>query len=76
LAKQFKKIQDMAVAEYTGLVDDVVHDRITDERSIERIMDGLTDFPTTLNVSSCIGNCADTSTTAIQSLCASMFICC
>ncbi len=39
-----QKINDIAAAEYKVLVEDVISGRITDEPSIERIMDGLMSF--------------------------------
>lgn len=38
------KLMDKAVEQYTTLVDAVIARHITDEREIERILDGLLDF--------------------------------
>ncbi|MGM9601606.1 MAG: hypothetical protein ACI3W5_08530 [Faecousia sp.] len=37
-------LKKQALKHYTRLVDEVLADRLTDETSIERIMDGLADF--------------------------------
>ena len=39
-----QKLNDIAVTEYKVLVEDVIAGRITDESSIERILDGLMSF--------------------------------
>lgn len=44
LAAEFKRINELAVHTYSGMVNDIINDRITDEASIERVMDGLLDF--------------------------------
>lgn len=41
LAVAMKGLYDQAYQVYSGLVNDVLHDRITQERDIERVMDGL-----------------------------------
>ncbi len=38
------KLTDQALVQYTALVDSAVAGHITDERELERIMDGLLDF--------------------------------
>ena len=44
LASEFSRIRILALKTYTRLVDQVAVGIITDERDIERIMDGLADF--------------------------------
>ncbi len=44
LAVAMKGLYDQAYQVYSGLVNDVLHDRITQERDIERVMDGLLDY--------------------------------
>lgn len=39
-----QKLNDIAATEYKALVEDVISGHITDEPSIERIMDGLMSF--------------------------------
>jgi len=38
------RLRDSAFAQYTTLVDSVLRNEITDQRQLERIMDGLLDF--------------------------------
>lgn len=40
----YQQIRDTAYRQYSNLVSSVIHDRITEECQIERIMDGLLDF--------------------------------
>lgn len=44
IAEQINAIQDSAYSQYRVLADNVVNDRITDIKDVERIMDGLCDF--------------------------------
>lgn len=44
LAEQLNAVFDLAFAMYSGLVQDVLADRITDEKQIEGILDGLASF--------------------------------
>ena len=38
------RLRNIAFEQYTILVDEVITNRITDQREIERVMDGLLDF--------------------------------
>lgn len=44
IVEQMNGLRDIAFSQYTALVEDVIDDRITDIKAIERIMDGLCDF--------------------------------
>ncbi|MBR0159987.1 MAG: hypothetical protein IJQ02_01635 [Oscillospiraceae bacterium] len=44
LAEQLNAVFDLAYSMYAGLVQDVLADRITDEKQIEGILDGLASF--------------------------------
>lgn len=44
LANRLRSLRDEAFTQYSRLVEQVLNDRITDKRDLERIMDGLLDF--------------------------------
>lgn len=44
LADRLRSLRDEAFTQYSRLVEQVLNDRITDKRELERIMDGLLDF--------------------------------
>lgn len=44
LADRLRSLRDEAFTQYSRLVEQVLNDRITDKREMERIMDGLLDF--------------------------------
>jgi len=44
LADRLRSLRDEAFTQYSRLVEQVLNDRITDNRELERIMDGLLDF--------------------------------
>jgi len=42
--RALNRLRDSAFAQYSTLVDSVLRDEISDQRQLERIMDGLLDF--------------------------------
>jgi len=44
IAENMKQLRDNAFSQYSVIVDQVVNNQITDEQTLERIMDGLSDF--------------------------------
>ena len=64
LAEQLNAVFDLAFAMYSGLVQDVLADRITDEKQIEEILDGLASFQ---GYWRCPSRCVVTFSTATRS---------
>lgn len=44
IVQEISRLMDAAYQQYSRLVEQVLNGRITEEREIERIMDGLVDF--------------------------------
>ena len=42
--KEIRKLYDLAYCQYSSAVDEVLAGRLTDEKQIERILDGIIDF--------------------------------
>ena len=44
VVKQIKGLYDLAYTQYSHAVDEVISGRLTDEKQIEHILDGIIDF--------------------------------